>query len=269
VFEQYRIPPDSKFKISDIDPDELDGWKGKKEKATERLEELRTELADLQEVLYAEHKHKVLIVLQAMDTGGKDGTIRAVYEGVNPQGIQVANFKVPTPIEADHDYLWREHAKTPGKGEMVIFNRSHYEEVLVVRVHGWASMEQTKLRYKQICDFERMLAEEGTIILKFFLHISKDEQRERLLERIDTPSKQWKFNSGDLKERALWDDYMAAYEDAIRETSTAQAPWYVVPANRNWYRNMIVATVIVETLRGLKMSFPAPEEDVAAYRSQL
>jgi len=269
MFDQFRIPPESKFKIKDIDPDTTDGWKGDKEKAVDKLTELLAELADLQEVLYAEHKHKVLIVLQAMDTGGKDGTIRAVFEGVNPQGIQVASFKVPTPIEADHDYLWRVHARAPGKGELVIFNRSHYEEVLVVRVHGWASMDQTKLRYKSIRDFERMLVEEGTTIVKFFLHISRDEQRERLLERIDTPKKQWKFSSGDLKERAYWDDYMAAFEDAIRETSTEKAPWYVVPANRNWYRNLIVASVIVDTLRGLKMKYPEPEADIASFKSQL
>ena len=220
-------------------------------------------------MLYAEGKHKVLIVIQAMDTGGKDGTIRAVFEGVNPQGVHVASFKVPSVQELAHDYLWRVHQKVPGKGELVIFNRSHFEDVLVVRVHGMIDEKEAKRRYAQINDFERMLAEQGTLILKFFLHISKDEQKERLLERIDTPAKQWKFNPGDIKERELWGDYMKAFQNAIAATSTSYAPWYVVPANRNWYRNLIVAGVIVDALKGLKMKYPTPTEDYSVYRSQL
>jgi PPK2 family polyphosphate:nucleotide phosphotransferase len=213
-------------------------------------------------VLYAEHKHKILIVLQALDTGGKDGTIRAVFAGVNPQGVHVASFKVPTPEELDHDFLWRVHSQVPGKGELVIFNRSHYEDVLVVRVHGLVPEKVWRKRYAQINNFEQMLAEEGTTILKFFLNVSRDEQKERLQERLDDPKKRWKFNPGDLKERALWDDYISAYQDTINETSTEWAPWYVVPANRNWYRNLAVTSIIVQALEDLKLEYPEPTKDL-------
>ncbi len=267
MFNEYLAKKD--FSLKKIDPDDLGKWKNSKDKAKQKLVDLREELADLQEVLYAEGKHKVLIVIQAMDTGGKDGTIRAVFEGVNPQGVRVASFKVPTAQELAHDYLWRVHQKVPGKGELVIFNRSHYEDVLVVRVHGLIDDKEARRRFNQINDFERMLAQQGTLILKFFLHISKDEQRERLLERIDIPSKQWKFNPGDIKERELWGAYMKAFQNAIAATSTDYAPWYVVPANRNWYRNLIVASVIVDALKGLKMKYPVPSEDYTIYRSQL
>jgi PPK2 family polyphosphate:nucleotide phosphotransferase len=268
-FERYCVKPGSGFQLKDIDPDEIHDWKGKKDDAKERQLALRTELVELQARMYAESKQKLLVVLQAMDTGGKDGTLSAVFDGVNPQGVQVASFKVPTPLEQAHDYLWRIHPNVPGKGEIVVFNRSHYEEVLVVRVHEWATMETTRKRYQQIKDFERMLSEEGVTILKFFLHISKDEQKQRLLDRIDTPAKSWKFNPGDLDERKLWSKYMQAYEDAVRETSTAYAPWYVVPANRNWYRDLIVTSTIVETLKGLKMEYPNPKIDLAPFRQQL
>jgi PPK2 family polyphosphate:nucleotide phosphotransferase len=197
-----------------------------------------------------------------MDTSGKDGTIRHVFEGVNPQGVQVASFKIPTTDELDHDYLWRAHACVPAKGEIVIFNRSHYEDVLIVRVHNLVPTEVWKRRYKQIRDFEKMLVEEGTTIIKFFLHISSDEQKERLQARLEDPEKRWKFNSGDLLERKRWDEYMAAYEDAIRETSTDVAPWNIVPSNQNWYRNLVVAQTIVDTLKGLKMEYPQPREDL-------
>jgi PPK2 family polyphosphate:nucleotide phosphotransferase len=188
---------------------------------------------------------------------------------VNPQGVRVASFKVPTPPELARDYLWRVHQVVPGKGELVIFNRSHYEDVLVVRVHGWIDKKECTRRYDQIKAFERLLAEEGTTILKFFLNISQEEQRQRLLERIADDTKQWKFNPSDLDERKLWPKYMLAYEDAIRATSTAYAPWYVVPANRNWYRNLVVASVIVETLKGLKMKVPAPGADLQPFKAQL
>ena len=267
MFNEYLAKKD--FSLKKIDPDDLGKWKNNKDKAKQKLVELRTELADLQEVLYAEGKHKVLIVIQAMDTGGKDGTIRAVFEGVNPQGVRVASFKVPSMQELAHDYLWRVHQKVPGKGELVIFNRSHYEDVLVVRVHGMIDDKEAKRRFEQINNFERLLAQQGTLILKFFLHISKDEQKERLLERIEIPLKQWKFNPGDIKERELWGNYMKAFQNAIAATSTDYAPWYVVPANRNWYRNLIVAGVIVDALKGLKMKYPQPSEDYSIYRSQL
>jgi PPK2 family polyphosphate:nucleotide phosphotransferase len=199
-----------------------------------------------------------------MDTGGKDGTIRRVFEGVNPQGVRVAAFKIPTPFEMDHDYLWRVHQEVPAKGQMTIFNRSHYEEVLVVRVHQLITAEECKSRYKQINAFERMLAEEGTTILKFFLHISPQEQKKRLLARLKDDSKQWKYNPGDLKERQLWKEYMHAYEDVLTNTSTDYAPWYLVPSDRKWYRDWVVATTLVETLRSLKMKYPKPSFDVEA-----
>jgi PPK2 family polyphosphate:nucleotide phosphotransferase len=258
--KRYRVRPDTQIDLSKWDPRETKAFPGGKSEAEETLLSLTQQLDALQEMLYAEHKHKLLIVLQAMDTGGKDGTIRRVFEGVNPQGVRVASFKVPTPIEMDHDYLWRTHQQIPGKGEIVIFNRSHYEDVLVVRVHGLVPPKVWKRRFDQINAFERMLAEEGVTILKFYLHIDPDEQKERLQERLDDPRKRWKFNPDDLKERKLWGKYMQAYEDVLSKTSTPWAPWYIVPANRNWYRNWVVSSVIVETLEKLDMSYPAPVE---------
>ncbi len=259
----YRIEPDSHVDLSHLDPEDDRWFEGDKDEGKERLEALNEELEVLQELLYAEHKHKVLVVLQATDTGGKDGVIRHVFEGVNPQGVRVASFKAPTPLELDHDYLWRVHQQVPGKGEIVIFNRSHYEDVLIVRVHNLVPREVWSRRYAQINHFERMLMEEGTTILKFFLHISKEEQKQRFQARLDDPSKHWKFNVGDLKERKLWSEYMRAYEDMLRDTSTPWAPWYVVPANRKWYRNLVIASIIVDTLKGLDMAYPAPSEDLS------
>ena len=260
--DKYRIKPGHKIKLSDYDPEDKSWFSGGKKEAEPRLAELVQKLGELQEVLYAEHKHKILVVLQALDTGGKDGTIRAVFSGINPQGVHVASFKVPTPEELDHDFLWRVHSQVPGKGELVIFNRSHYEDVLVVRVHQLVPEEVWRKRYALINNFEQMLAEEGTIILKFYLNVSRDEQKQRLQERLDDPKKRWKFNPGDLKERAVWDDYISAYQDAINETSTEWAPWYVIPANRNWYRNLAVASVIVQALEDLKLKYPEPAEDL-------
>jgi PPK2 family polyphosphate:nucleotide phosphotransferase len=259
---RYRVVPGSLVRLDEWDPGEASEFDGEKKDAEKRLGELNLKLEELQELLYAEHKHKVLIVLQAMDTGGKDGTISHVFEGVNPQGVRVANFKVPSPEELDHDYLWRVHRQAPGKGEIVIFNRSHYEDVLVVRVHKLVPMEAWSRRYAQINDFERMLAEEGTTILKFYLHIDLEEQKERLLARLEDPNKRWKFNPDDLKERKLWPEYTKAYEDVLSKTSTDQAPWYIVPANRKWYRNLVVANVLIDALKGLEMQFPQPAEDL-------
>jgi PPK2 family polyphosphate:nucleotide phosphotransferase len=267
--ERYRIEPGKKFKLADYPPDDMGEFDGKKQKGIEKLAERRAEIDTLQELLYSEHKHRLLIVFQAMDGGGKDGTIRAVFDGVNPQGVKVASFKGPTPVELDHDYLWRIHAQTPAKGDIVVFNRSHYEDVLVVRVHNLVPKDVWKKRYDQINDFERQLAEEGTTILKFFLNISKDEQKERFLERLEMPEKRWKFNAGDLDERKLWPQYMDAFEEAISRTSTRWAPWYVVPSNRNWYRNLVVSTVIAETMKSLKMQYPNPQIDVEAFKKQL
>jgi PPK2 family polyphosphate:nucleotide phosphotransferase len=268
--DRYLIKPGKKIDLAkDYDPDDYGDYKGEKDKGVAKLADLRQELDQLQNVLYAEHKHKVLVVIQAMDTAGKDGTIRSVFEGVNPQGVKVASFKVPTPLENDHDFLWRVHANVPGKGELVLFNRSHYEQVLVVRVHSIEPESEWRAHYRHINDFERLLADTGTTIVKFFLNISLAEQKQRLLERIDTPEKQWKFSPGDLPERKLWPEYMKAYEEAISETSTEWAPWYVVPSNHNWYRNLVVASVIVDTMKKLKLSYPPVVENLDKYRSEL
>jgi PPK2 family polyphosphate:nucleotide phosphotransferase len=247
-----------KTRLADIDPRSTCGFKGEKEATVAILADLGARLAELQSVLYAEHKHKVLIVMQATDTGGKDGVIRKVFSGINPMGVHVASFKAPTAEELAHDYLWRVHQQVPGKGDMVVFNRSHYEDVLITRVEGWIDERTAKSRFRQINEFEAMLVEEGTIILKFFLHISKDEQKTRLQERLTDKTKMWKFNPNDLKTRAKWDDYQHAYEDALNATSSPHAPWYVVPADRNWVRDLYVCSVIVETLSNLKMRYPDP-----------
>lgn len=260
--ERYRVRPDEKIHLKQVDPNDLGKYGGEKDDGLEKLGELNQELEKLQELLYAEHKHRVLVILQGMDTSGKDGVIRHVFEGVNPQGVRVASFKVPTPEELDHDYLWRVHKQTPAKGEIVIFNRSHYEDVLVVRVHELVPEKVWKKRFDQIKSFERQLVEEGTIILKFFLHIDMDEQKERLQARLDDPTKNWKFNPGDLKERARWDDYIKAYEDVLNETSTDEAPWYVVPSNKKWYRNLVIASVLVDALEKLDIQYPLPEGDL-------
>ena len=260
--KRYRIKPGTKVDLAAFDPGSTQGFKGSKKDAEERLRELTGKLETLQEALWAEHKHKVLVVLQGMDTSGKDGTISHVFEGVNPLGVRVAAFKAPTPEELDHDFLWRVHPKVPGRGEMVIFNRSHYEDVIVVRAKRLAPPGVWRARYDQINDFERLLADTGTVILKFFLHIDKDEQKRRFQARIDDPAKRWKFRRGDLDDRKLWDDFMAAYEDALSRTSQKWAPWYVVPANKKWYRNLVVATILVEALEGLEIQIPEPEEDL-------
>ncbi|MEN4011773.1 MAG: polyphosphate kinase 2 family protein [Chloroflexota bacterium] len=261
--DEYRIRQGQKILLKDWDAADTSQYDNGKNEAKERLQEFNAELEELQELLYAENKHKILIVLQGMDTSGKDGVIRHVFEGVNPQGVRVANFKVPTSEELARDYLWRVHRQMPGKGEIVIFNRSHYEDVLVVRVHGLVPEAVWKRRYAQINDFERLLAEEGTLILKFYLHIDPQEQKERLQARLDDPTKRWKFNPGDLKERARWDEYMAAYEDVLQKTSTEYAPWYIVPANKKWYRNLVIASVLVAALKGLDMHYPQPKEDLS------
>ena len=267
--KDYRLPSKGGIKLSNYSPDDTSVYHSEKDRGKKKLAELNKELESLQEMLYAEGKRRVLIVLQGMDTSGKDGVIRHVFEGVNPQGVQVASFKVPTSLELAHDYLWRIHQKTPGKGEIVIFNRSHYEDVLVVRVHNLVPPEVWKKRYDQIKNFERLLVEEGTVILKFFLHISPEEQARRFLERVETPEKNWKFNPGDLEERKHWQEYMEAYEDAINKTSTNYAPWYVIPSDRKWYRNLAIASIMVDTLKGMQMSYPTAIEDIETYHKRL
>jgi PPK2 family polyphosphate:nucleotide phosphotransferase len=257
--ERYRINPDSRLKLKNFDPDDIGPYaktaNGKAE-GKKRTAKLRERLGELQEQLYAGGRRALLIVLQGMDTSGKDGTIKHVMAGVNPQGCRVATFKAPSPTEQGHDFLWRVHREVPPKGHIGIFNRSHYEDVLITRVHGWVSDKVVKRRFNQITEFEQLLSESGTAVIKFFLHISKDEQRERLEARIRDPCKRWKFNEGDLEERKLWDDYMDAFEDVISATSTADAPWYIVPANRKWYRNLVVADLVVEALTSMKLAAP-------------
>ena len=259
--DRYRVKPGTNVTLARCDPADdggLDKAEGKK-----LLERRRLELERLQEMLYVDGRHKLLVVLQAIDAGGKDGTIRAVFEGVNPQGVTVASFKRPTDDELAHDYLWRAHQQVPRSGMITIFNRSHYEDVLVVRVHGLVPEERWAKRYGHIKAFEQMLVDEGTTVRKFLLHISKDEQRARQQERIDDPRKQWKFSKDDLAEREHWDEYQAAFEAMLTKTSTKNAPWYIVPANRNWYRNLIVTSVLSETLNGLGLRYPEPEADIA------
>lgn len=260
--ERYLVKPGTKINLDEWDPNEKTFFEFGKQAGKLHLVELNNELMQLQNVLYAENKHNFLIVLQGMDTSGKDGTIKHVFHGVNPQGVRIANFKVPSKIELEHDYLWRIHKQAPGKGEIAIFNRSHYEDVLVVRVHDLVPKDVWSKRYAQINAFEKMLAEEGTTILKFFLHIDLDEQKERLQARLADPQKQWKFRKGDLDERKLWPNYMQAYEDVLSKTSTKYAPWYLIPANHKWYRNLIISTILIETLKNLKMKYPPPEDDL-------
>jgi PPK2 family polyphosphate:nucleotide phosphotransferase len=260
-FQRFRVKPGAKVDLDKRDPADKTGVPAAKEDRLRRLTELAQQVDALQDLLYAEHKHKMLIVLQGMDTSGKDGTIRHVFSEVDPLGVRAVSFRAPVGEELEHAYLWRIHRQTPGNGEIVIFNRSHYEDVLVPRVHATIDHTECKRRYRQINDFERMLAENGTTLLKFFLHISKAEQRARLQERIDKPEKRWKFNPRDLKERARWDDYLAAYEDAIEDTSSEWAPWYVIPSDSKSTRNLIVSSILVETLEGLKMAYPQPAED--------
>lgn len=260
--DRYRVKPGQVIRLDEWDPEETSAFDGGKEEGKALLPTLNKKLEELQELLWAQHKHKLLIVLQAMDTGGKDSTIRHVFEGVNPQGVKVYGFGVPTAEELAHDYLWRVHQCTPGNGEIAIFNRSHYEDVLVVRVHELAPREVWSRRYEHIKLFEKMLADEGTTIRKFFLHISKDEQKKQLQERLDDPTKRWKFRKADLEERKFWPDYQAAYEEALSKTSTDYAPWYIVPANRRWYRNLLVSQVLIQALESLQMSYPQPEEDL-------
>jgi PPK2 family polyphosphate:nucleotide phosphotransferase len=224
---------------------------------------------ELQEVLSAEAKHSLLVVLQAMDTGGKDGTIRHIFSGVNPQGCRVTAFKVPTPLEAAHDYLWRVHAAVPPRGVIGIFNRSHYEDVLVTRVHRTISDKVARRRFREINDFEQMLTDNGVTILKFFLHISKEEQTERLKARCADKDKHYKINESDFKDRDYWDQYERAYEDALSHTSGKHAPWFIIPADQKWYRNVAVSQILVDTMQGLKMKYPKASFDVSTVCDKL
>lgn len=259
---QHQITPGSNVDLSTIDAGEKSAFSDlKKETSRPVLTEMNRELAELQRLLWSDGTQSLLFVLQAMDTGGKDGTIRNVFSGVNPQGVDVHGFGVPGPHEMDHDYLWRIHQRTPAKGRIAVFNRSHYEDVLVVRVNDLVPRDVWSRRYEHIRSFESMLDDEGTTIVKIMLHISKDEQRERLQARLDDPSKNYKFNPNDLASRELWDEYMAAYEEAISRTSTEKAPWYVVPADRKWYRNLVISQILIDTIKGMNLAYPEADLD--------
>jgi PPK2 family polyphosphate:nucleotide phosphotransferase len=250
----WKVEPGEKVQLSDFDPDYSDK-ELKKDDAEEELKKLGTQLGDLQEMLSAAHQQSVLMVLQGTDTSGKDGTIRHVFSQVNPQGCEVHSFKQPTAEEMDHDFLWRVHKVTPGKGTLGIFNRSHYEDVLVVRVQKMVSEHIWKRRYDEINQFEKLLADNGTIILKFFLHISATEQEERLLAREKDKDKAWKLSATDWEDRRYWDGYQEAYEDMLKKCSTSAAPWYVVPSNHKWFRNLAVAHTLVDVLSSYKKSW--------------
>jgi PPK2 family polyphosphate:nucleotide phosphotransferase len=258
-----RVQPNAPLRLADIDPANNEPFSHKK-KVEKRLDELLKQLSDYQENLYAEHRQSLLLVFQAMDTGGKDGTIRALLTGVNPAGVEVAAFKQPSAEELNHDFLWRVHQRTPGRGHIGVFNRSHYEDVLVTRVHGLIEPFTWQQRYQDIINFEQLLTRNGTRVIKFFLHISKEEQASRLQARLDNPKKRWKFEPGDLKERKLWDAYQVAYQEALAATSTAECPWYVIPANDKRARNLAIMEIVVAALAEMNPQPPAATFDVAA-----
>ena len=254
-YDQYRVNP-KKFSLKNFDTNDQSERSGDKAKDALELDKLAIEINALQDILYAQSQHKILLILQGMDASGKDGTVRHVFSECDPLGIRSVNFKGPTEDELAHDYLWRVHQQVPQKGEIVVFNRSHYEDVLIVKVHDWIDEAECKRRYAQINAFEQLLTETGTIIIKCYLHISKAEQKLRLQDRLDDPTKTWKFNPNDLKERALWLKYRVAYEAAMKATSTSHAPWYVVPADSKTNRNLLISKLLLNALQGLKLTYP-------------
>src|SRR5215210_2842749 len=266
-FARYRVEPGEQFSLAEHDPADTNGMSGGEDVEGE-YEEIGERIADLQERLYAEEERSLLVVLQGIDAAGKDGTVKHVLRGTNPAGVRVYSFKEPSNDELAHDFLWRYHQSTPANGMIHVFNRSHYEDVLVVRVKDLAPEELWRSRYDSINDFERMLVREGTTILKFFLHISKGEQLEKFEERLSREDKHWKWSANDMKERERWDNYQRAYEHALNATSTPWAPWYVVPANYRWYRNYVIARVLAGTLQAMDPRFPEPPEDVKRFAEQ-
>ena len=266
--KEFLVEPGSKIKLKDINP----GYTGKsvsEKKAQVDIEKYRAKLTKQQYLLYSEKRHSLLIVLQALDAAGKDGTVNHVMSAMNPQGTTVTGFKQPTPLEMDHDFLWRVHPHAPGKGSVAIFNRSHYEDVLVVRVHKLAPKEEWEPRYELINDFEKLLrTQNNTHIIKFFLHISRDEQLERFKQRLDDPARNWKISDSDYKERELWDDYTKAFEDVFARTSTKQAPWYIIPSNHKWFRNLVVSQIVADTMEDLGMKLPKPTVDLEVIRRE-
>ena len=265
-FDRLRLPSGERLHLAETDASDTSSWPGGKRKGEAALPALREELDRLQELFYADARRGLLVILQGMDTSGKDGAIRHVFEGVNPQGVRVSSFKRPTPEESAHDFLWRIHRSTPSKGEIVIFNRSHYEDVLIARVHQLVPRKVWSKRFDAINAFERELVEEGVSILKFFLHISEDEQRRRLRARLDDPSKHWKLTVADFHERRYWVEYLTAYEEMLRRTNTAWAPWYLLPSNHKWFRNLAVSSILVNELKGMKLRYPEPSVDVSTLK---
>jgi PPK2 family polyphosphate:nucleotide phosphotransferase len=259
--ELFRTPKALRVHDADAGRKPLAG--ADKQEDKQRTERFAQRIAELQNMLYAEHRRKLLVILQGMDTSGKDGTIKGVFGKIDPLGIRSVAFKAPTPAERDHDFLWRVHQQVPGAGEIVIFNRSHYEDVLITSVHGWIDETECERRYTHIRDFERMLAQTGTVIVKCFLHISSDEQKQRLQARLDDPEKHWKFDPTDLEERKLWGDYQRAYQRAIKATDTDDAPWYVIPADSKTQRNLAIAAIVLETMEAMKLAFPPANPQLA------
>jgi len=264
---RFRIEPDSKVKLKDIDPGFTDGRESHKQ-AAEEIEHDQKKLRKLQDLLYADGRCSLLICLQGMDAGGKDGTINHILGSMNPQGCRVVGFKQPSAEELAHDFLWRAHRATPVKGSVSIFNRSHYEDVLVVRVHNLVSHAVWSRRYDQINEFEKELVDSNTHILKFYLHISKREQLKRFEDRLDDPTKQWKISESDYKEREFWGDYMTAYEEVLSRCSTPHAPWFVIPSDHKWFRNLAIARIVVEHLEALDMKLPKPSVDLGHIRRE-
>jgi PPK2 family polyphosphate:nucleotide phosphotransferase len=262
--DQYRVKPGQRLKLKRFDPDDTGKYQTEADRARAEAKTARNleRITQEQDKLFAGASRALLIVIQAMDGAGKDSVIKHVLDHVEPQGVRVTYFKAPTPLERAQDYLWRVHQACPPKGLIGVFNRSHYEDVLITRVHGWVSDKTAKKRFLHIRDFEQMLTDCGTTILKFYLNISREEQRLQLQERVDDPTKRWKFNPGDLEERKHWDDYMRVYEDALTATSTEDAPWYVVPSNKRWYRNLVISSVVADTLKAMKLEYPTPSADV-------
>jgi PPK2 family polyphosphate:nucleotide phosphotransferase len=259
--ERHRVPPGAKVRLRDHDPRDTSGFKGSKDDAVAETRALGQDLQKLQELLWADHRHRILLVLQGLDTSGKDGTVSHVFDGVNPQGVRVAKFGPPSPVELAHDFLWRVYPELPESGEIAIFNRSHYEDVLIVRVDHLAPRDVWSRRYHEINEFERTVVDEGTTVVKFFLHISRKEQTKRLQERLNDPTKHWKFSASDMTERRNWNQYTPAIEEMLERTSTPWAPWYLVPSDRKWYRDLVVSRVLVRTLKDLKLRWPKlPEE---------
>jgi len=264
IREQFRAPKKAEIKDENAALKPLSS--GDKTADKLQIQGIAAQIGELQATLYAANDRKVLVVLHGMDTSGKDGTVSGVFGSVNPQGIRVVSYKAPSTLERQHDYLWRIHQQVPKQGELAVFNRSHYEDVLITRVHDWIDAAECKRRYAHINDFERMLSETGTVIMKFFLHISKEEQRLRLQERVDDPTKHWKFEIQDLEERKSWDDYQKVYSQAIQATDADHAPWYVIPANSKTHRNLAIANIVLETLQDMKLAYPPAKEELTGLK---